>query len=304
MLLVGLATSVAAAVLNSVAGLLEAAGGRRVRRTGSIIAQPLYLLGLAVDIVGFVLTVLALRYLPVFAVQAVLAGSIAITVLVVHRLYQVPLRPVDRLATAGCVVGLAAVAAGAAGGDRPPPAAAGVVLVLAAAVLTAAAVPLWRAGGAVPRAVLAGLAFGGVALAVRAVHLSTTLATDLRTLPTQPAVYAILAFAVLGIVAYTGALACGEVATVTGVLVVTEAIVPGLAGLALLGDTVRPGWALPCALGMLLAVGGVVILIRSPAAHAAPGAPARLGRRPRAGGTPAGGPGTPAGGGERGTRPG
>lgn len=283
MLLVGLAASGTAAVLNSAAGLLEAAGGRRARESGSVVSQPLYLLGLGVDVLGFALTVLALRFLPVFAVQAVLAGSIALTVLAAHLLYGLPLRRVDRVATVTCVAGLAVVAASAGRSVGPVPSSAGVVLLVAATGLAVAGVPVWRCNGAVPAAVLAGLAFGGVALAVRAVHLRTALAEDLRTLPTEPAAYAVLAFAVLGIVAYTRALTLGEVATVTGVLVVTEAVVPGLVGLVLLGDTVRPGWAVPCAAGLTLAVGGVVVLTRSPAQRSAPAAPARLGRRPRSG---------------------
>lgn len=269
MFVVGLVASAAAAAFNSAAGLLEAAGGRRAGR-GRVLAQPLYLGGLGVDLLGFALTVLALRFLPVFAVQAVLAGSIALTALAAHRLYGLPLRPVDRWAIGGCVGGLTVVAASAGPDPGPPPAGVGVVLLVALGLLAVAAVPVWRGARAVPEAVLAGLAFGGVSLAVRAVHLRTTLAEDLRTLPAEPAVYAVLGFAVLGLVAYTRALTHGEVATVTGVLVVTEAVVPGLAGLALLGDTVRPGWALPCALGLVLAVGGATVLTRSPAARPAP----------------------------------
>lgn len=282
MLLVGLLCALSAAVCNSVAGLLEAVGQRRAE--GSVpLRQPRYVLGLAVDGVGFVLTVVALRHLPVFAVQAVLAGSIAITAVAGSRLRHVRMSTVDRVATVCCIAGLAVVAA-AAGGGRPPPvtAAAGVVLLAALAVLTVAAVPVRRCRGAAPAAVLAGLAFGGVALTVRVVHLQTDVAGDLRTLPLQPAAYAALGFAALGIVAYTWALGRGEVATVTGVLVVTEAVVPGLVGLVLLGDPVRPGWGLPLALGLLVAVGGVVLLVRSPAQRMLP-AQARLGARPRAG---------------------
>lgn len=270
MLVVGLVASAAAAVLNSAAGLLEAAGGRRAGAAGPVLRQPLYLGGLGVDLAGFALTVLALRYLPVFAVQAVLAGSIALTALAAHRLYGLPLRRVDRLAIVGCVAGLAVVAASAGRDAGSPAGGVGMILLVGLAALAVAAVPMWRAGNAVPCAVLAGLAFGGVALAVRAVHLRTTLVEDLRTLPAEPAAYAVVGFAALGLVAYTRALTGGEVATVTGVLVVTEAVVPGLAGLVLLGDTVRPGWAVPCAVGLVLAVGGAVVLSRSPAQRVAP----------------------------------
>ncbi len=61
-LVVGLLCALVAAGLNSAAGLLEAAGGRRVHRAGGVVSQPLYLLGLAVDVLGFLLTVVALRF--------------------------------------------------------------------------------------------------------------------------------------------------------------------------------------------------------------------------------------------------
>lgn len=265
---VGLVAAFCAAVFNSAAGLLEAAGGRRAGKR-RVLSQPLYLVGLGVDVVGFALTVLALRYLPVFAVQAVLAGSIAITALAAHRLYAQPLHRVDRVAIAACVGGLTVVAA-SAGTDATPTATVGLVLLGASLVLAVVAVPVWRAARPVPCAVVAGLGFGGVALAVRALHLHPTLAEDLRTVPLEPSVYALVFFAALGVATYTRALTHGEVATVTGVLVVTEAVVPGLAGVVLLGDTVRPGWAWPCALGLLLAVGGAAVLSRSDAARPAP----------------------------------
>jgi hypothetical protein len=266
---VGLVAAFCAAVSNSAAGLLEAAGGRRAAGARRLLSQPLYLVGLGVDVLGFALTVLALRYLPVFAVQAVLAGSIAITALAAHRLYAQPLHRADRLAIAACVGGLTVVAA-SAGTDAEPTARVGIILLGTSLVLAAVAVPVWRAARPVPCAVVAGLGFGGVALAVRALHLSPTLAEDLTTLPVEPSAYAFAVFAALGVATYTRALTHGEVATVTGVLVVTEAVVPGLAGVVLLGDTVRPGWAWACAVGLLLAVGGAAVLSRSDVTRPAP----------------------------------
>ena len=49
------------------------------------------------------------------------------------------------------------------------------------------------------------------------------------------------------------------------VFLVTEVIVPGLVGIALLGDAVRPGWWPVMAIGLVSAVAGVVVLAHSPA---------------------------------------
>jgi hypothetical protein len=49
---------------------------------------------------------------------------------------------------------------------------------------------------------------------------------------------------------------------VVGVLSVVEVVVPGLVGLALLGDRVRPGWIPVLAVGWVLTLAGVVLLAR------------------------------------------
>ncbi|NEB06411.1 hypothetical protein G3I78_46425 [Streptomyces sp. SID13726] len=44
---------------------------------------------------------------------------------------------------------------------------------------------------------------------------------------------------------------------------------PGIVGLAVLGDVVRSGWAVPAVLATVAAVGGCVVLATSPANAAA-----------------------------------
>jgi hypothetical protein len=95
--LTGLLFALGATVLNSVAGLLQSDATRRVSEHRSLIAQPRYLGGLGVDALGWVCTVVALRQLPVFAVQAVLGGSIALTAVLARMVYGSALRTVDRV---------------------------------------------------------------------------------------------------------------------------------------------------------------------------------------------------------------
>jgi len=78
-MVIGLLFALAAMVLNSVAGLLESDATRHVTPRRSLAAQPRYLAGLVVDGLGWACTVVALRDLPVFVVQAVLGGAIALT---------------------------------------------------------------------------------------------------------------------------------------------------------------------------------------------------------------------------------
>jgi hypothetical protein len=114
-------------------------------------------------------------------------------------------------------------------------------------------------------AAVAGVAFGGVSLSVRAVHIASSLWTSVLDLLTEPLAYAVLVFGATGTVVLAGAMRRGAVATVVAVLSVTEVVVPGLVGLTLLGDRVRPGWAVVLGVGWVLTVGGVLLLTRSAA---------------------------------------
>jgi drug/metabolite transporter (DMT)-like permease len=265
--LTGLLFALGATVLNSVAALLQSDATRRVSAHRSLIAQPRYLGGLGVDALGWACTVVALRQLPVFAVQAVLGGSIAVTAILARMFYGSTLRTVDRVAIVACVLGLVLVA-GSAGAGPPPVVSVttDVVLATAAVVLAVVAVWLWRRGRAWPLAVVAGLAFGATSLAVRAVHVQ---GGGMVELVTQPGPYLVVGFWAVGMSSYSRALTLGSLARVTAVFLVTEVVVPGLVGIALLGDSVRAGWWVPMAIGLLLAVGGVAVLAGSPA-HQSP----------------------------------
>ncbi|MCW2718236.1 MAG: hypothetical protein QOG20_4248 [Pseudonocardiales bacterium] len=264
-MVIGLLFALCAMLLNSVAGLLQAEGTRRVGARRPLITQPTYLAGLVIDLLGWVCTVVALRHLPVFAVQAILGGTIAVTALASRVLYGSRLRHLDRIAIGACVVGLVLVAAGA-GTSTPEPASvtAYAWLVAAMAVLGVAAVALWRTGWAWALAVVAGLGFGGTSLAIRAVQVPRT-GSGVVALLSQPAPYLIVGFCAIGLACYSRALALGSLSQVTALFLVTEVVVPGVIGVVLLGDTVRDGWYVPTAVGLLLAVSGVIVLAGSPA---------------------------------------
>jgi hypothetical protein len=62
--LFGLLFALAAMVLNSVAGLLQSDATRRVSKRRPLVAQPRYLGGLVIDLLGWVCTAAALRFSP------------------------------------------------------------------------------------------------------------------------------------------------------------------------------------------------------------------------------------------------
>jgi hypothetical protein len=106
----------------------------------------------------------------------------------------------------------------------------------------------------------------------------------------------LITFAISGMLLYTNALRQGQVGPVTAVLWIGEVVAPSAVGLALLGDTVMPGWELAAAAAGLATIGAAVVLGTAPAsaataqadeadvpAAAAPAAPARTTPARRAG---------------------
>ncbi|GLZ44865.1 hypothetical protein Acsp06_10500 [Actinomycetospora sp. NBRC 106375] len=268
MLLLGLLAALASAGANAGAALLEASATRRATRAATVVLHPMYLGGLLLDIGGWVLTVLALRYMPIVAVQAIVAGQVGITVIASHWVFDTPLRRLDLVAAGANIVGLALLVASArTDTSLITPSTAGVVALVAVfVVLAAVSVPVAiRSRRAILVAFLAGLAFGGTAVAVRMVDLRGSLAEMAGDAAADPVVWCLLGFAALGLGLYTVALGRGAVGPVVAVLAVTETLAPGLLGLVALGDGVRPGWVPWFLLGLVLALGGVVVLARSPA---------------------------------------
>lgn len=263
-MLIGLLSALVATVLNSGAGLLQSDAATDVRRRGPLAVQPRYLVGLLVDGLGWVATVVALRHLPVFAVQAVLGGAIALTALATRRRSGRVMRRADQVAVAACVLGLLLVAA-SAGDDGPDAIGTLADLVLAGAlvVLAAVSLALRNCRPAWPFALVAGLGFGGTSLAVRAVQAGSGL--DPALLVAQPAVYLVIGFWLVGMISYSRALGRGAIAAVTAVFSITEVVVPGLVGIALLGDPVRPGFGGVLVVGLAIAVAGLLRLTQLPA---------------------------------------
>lgn len=265
--LVGILWAFGSMFLYSLAGLLQAAGARRATRRRPVAVQPRYLAGLGVDLLAWICTVFALQWLPVFAVQAVIGGSIAVTALVSAHLIGVRLPNSSRAAVVACLLGLVLVAA-SAGVGRAPGRIQGVDVVLLIAVVLLWIAALWLRTGtrAWPLALVAGLGFGGSALSVRAAHAQAA-GLDLPSLLTQPTTYLVIGYGAVGLFSYTAALSRGDLGAVTAVYLVTQVLVPGMVGIVLLGDPVRPGWVWVMAIGLAAAVAGTVALAKAPPLH-------------------------------------
>ncbi|MFG2379943.1 DMT family transporter [Streptomyces avermitilis] len=259
-----------AAVCFGTATVLQAIATREAVTTGPggdaalllrALRQWRYLAGLALDGLGFLLQIAALRSIPIYAVGAALAASLAVTAVVAARLLHVRLSGVEWAAVGVVCAGLGMLGlASGAEGDR-----AGSTALKYATLATAVAVLLLGlVGGRMSgrgRALLlglgAGFGFGVVAVSVR-------LIDDLApaTLLTNPATYALLIGGGAAFILLTSALQRGSVTTATAGLVIGETVGPALVGVIWLGDRTREGLAWLAVLGFVVAVAGALALTR------------------------------------------
>lgn len=259
---IGLAAGLVAAVLYGVAAPLQAIAARRlpdgpfllVLRSGS--RDRLMFVSVVLYLLGWVLQVVAVVRLPLYLAQSLVAASLLFTAFASARL--VGERPARRhLVALGMVsVGLTllVVAAGRPGTHHFGSSfTVGLWLGLVTLVgLAAAAGRLPGRGGGTLTGVLAGAAYGGAPLAVRAIghpHVDPL---------TSATAVSVVLFGVLGFTLYASAMQRTTVTAATAPLVITETLMPAVVGVVFLNDGVRSGWWPGIAAGLALCVGGAL----------------------------------------------
>ncbi|MCX4905984.1 hypothetical protein [Streptomyces sp. NBC_00878] len=199
-----------------------------------------YIAGLALDGVGFVLQIAALRSIPIYAVGAALAASLAVTAVVAAWLLHVRLSGLEWGAVGVVRAGLAmlGLASGEEGDEAGSTALKYAMLGTAVAVLLLGAVAgrLPGRGRALALGLGAGFGFGVVEVAVRLIDGLTPSA-----LLTNPAAYALLLGGGAAFLLLTSALQRGSVTTATAGLIIGETIGPAVVGVVWLGDRTREG---------------------------------------------------------------
>lgn len=220
-----------------------------------------YVIGLGLDGVGVVCTILALRRLPLFVVQAAIAASLAVTAIGATRAFDTTLTRREWGAIAAVGIGLVLVAA-SAGPEGPPPTStvARLVLLGLLAVIAVLSLPAGRIStnrGAAALGALAGAAFGIGNTALRIIP-----SFDPGRLVANPATLVAVSGALLGVFLFATSLQRGAVTVATGTSVVTQSLLPALYGTIVLGERPRPGWALPAIVGFAVTVAAALALAR------------------------------------------
>jgi len=267
-MLVGLTLAVLASLGSGAGSAVEAIGVRRARQratgqaeVGALLREPVYFVGLTVDLLGFAFTVLALQVLPLYLVQAIVASSVAVTAVILAAMG----RPLDRvgwIALGGSLCGLVLLGLSSQPHEVPPLAPGWYWLLLGLALpiagLAAVATRLKGIVSVVLLALGAGLCFSLVAVAARSLDVPEPLWRAVI----DPALWTIVVNGVLGTALFAMALQRGRVTVVAAVSYTTSTVVPSVIGLVFLGDQVRSGFALVATAGFLVAVSGAVALAR------------------------------------------
>jgi len=262
----GLALAILASICSGLGSATEAFGVRRAharrRQPGilpPLLREPLYFGGLAVDLLGFAFTIVALQLLPLFLVQAIVASSVAVTAIVVVATGR-PLGRPGWIALSSSVFGLVLLSFSAVSGDVPALALIwhwlllGMALPLAA--LGALGLRIENSWSAPVLAFAAGLAFTCVAVSARGLDIPDPA----WRLLLQPSLWAIVVDGILGTALFALALERGRVTVVAAITFTTNTVLPAAIGILVLGDRVRSGYVPVAAAGFVMAVGGAISL--------------------------------------------
>jgi drug/metabolite transporter (DMT)-like permease len=302
--LVSLVAAIVAALCYGIAAVMQAVAVRAAsRRTpdggppgtalGSVdpglvvrmLRQWRFVASLGLDLIGFLAQLVALRRLPLFAVQAMVAGNLAVTAVLAAWLINVQLAWREWLAVAGVVVGVGLLGASAgAEGATAVGAPFKLALLLAVAGVGVAGVlasRLRRPARTPALGAVAGLGYGVVAVAARVLpgYSPAELIRD-------PAAYVVVAGGVVSFMLYATALDNGSVTVATAAVVLAETAPPALIGILFLGDHTRPGLTVLAAAAFVVAVTCAVLLARFGEAGEDPGGGQRGGLAPHQDGEP------------------
>ena len=279
-MLASLVAAVVAALCYGVAAVMQAVAVRAASHRTSSGGQPVSALGnvdpglivrmlhqwrfvasLGLDTLGFLAQLVALRRLPLFAVQAMIAANLAVTAVVAAWMIHIELAWREWLAVAGVIagVGLLGSSAGAQGATGVSPQFK-LALIVAVAGVAAIGIVASRLRDPFRTPVLgavAGLGYGVLAVAARVLPGFTP-----QELVRDPAAYALAAAGIVSFMLYATALEGGSVTVATAAVVLVETIPPAIVGILLLGDHTRPGLTGVAVLGFILAVVCAVALAR------------------------------------------
>ena len=220
-----------------------------------------FIISIVVDLFGFVCQLIALRRLPLFEVQVIIAANLAVTAVCASWLMHASLTWREWTAVTGVVigVGLLGSSAGAQGATTV-----GVDFHLALIAALAATAGAGIAAARLPSPIrtpvlgaIAGCGYGILAVCARILPGFTP-----QALVRSPAAYTLAAAGIISFMLYASALESGSVTVATAAVILVETIPPAIVGVLLLGDKTKPGMTGPAIAGFVVALTAAIALAR------------------------------------------
>lgn len=264
----GFFVAVLAAVCTGTAAVLQAIGARKVARSNHVDPRLLwrilhsryYVAGLMLNGLSFTMSLVALRSLPLFVVEAIVASNLAVVAVLATCVLRARLLVREWFAIGGVVAGLVLLVVSVDPSNSSELAATGKWALLGAAIAmgVVAFLPGRRVRGAAVLGLLAGLTYGICGVSSRVLG-----ATDsMDNLLTNPVTYALALGGILGTLLYATALQRGSVTAASAMTIVGQTLGPSLVGWLILDGHSRPGFTVFAITGFVLTVSGALALAR------------------------------------------
>ncbi|TWE07971.1 hypothetical protein [Rudaeicoccus suwonensis] len=268
--MIGPLGAIIAALAYGAATILQAMGVRRMAQQPAdttllqrLMAGRLYAVGLALDGLGFVASFAALRTLPLFLVESMLASSVAVTAILAVWLLGVRLSRREIIALAVVGAGLVMLAVSAHEGHGKHLGHRGnwglvIESLVVGVILAVGCLDKTPGRSSLTLAVASGLGFGITGIAARVL----AFADPWWKTVTHPALLAMAIAGVFAIVAYGFALERGRTTSVAAITFAVETVLPALIGLVFLGDKVRHHFGPVAVVGFVVTLAGCLALAR------------------------------------------
>ncbi len=258
----------ACALCNGTAAVLQKISADKEKNVTSLDARLLwrlfqdmsYVSGIGLDVLGWILTLYAVHYLPLFLVEAIIAANIVITALIERLFRHQEINRWSYFAIIIILVGLILVAIASSAGRSEP------ISNVVRWIIIFSPLPLGIAGYILARlksyrstvglAILSGLAFGDTSVIGRIFSVSHPLWHTFY----NPLIYSLLVSGSLGVLLFSTALQRAQATVMNATMTASQILIPAVVGIAFLGDNARNGLWYLVVLGCSLSLGGVIVL--------------------------------------------
>ena len=261
----------ACAICNGTAAVLQKISADKEKNVSSLDARLLwrliqnkpYLVGIVLDFLGWIFTIFAVQYLPLFLVESIVAAGIVVTALIERIFRHQKIRTKSYLAIAVIVVGLILLALASSPEKAEPISNTLRWLIIFAPILVGlVGYVLARSKnyrGAISVAILSGVAFGGTSVIGRIFKLSQPVWHTVYS----PLIFSLIISGTLGILLFSIALQRAQATIINATMTTSQTLIPAAIGIIFIGDTARNGMWSYVFFGTFLALGGVAFLALS-----------------------------------------